>query len=330
MDAYLVHSPTSGRVSAANTLLDKLRGCGDVILGAKLVAPHEPHDVLKTASALTNLDPSQCPDERLRPLVRNMQLRQLSNAAKHLEAIREIASNGRLGLIVEDDCMCTDQLGEALRRVVSAMTPDVDVVFLGLPSPRSPEPGGAVSFDDVASVFNILPTCDSYIVTPAAAQKIAAAFVPVRFPTNVQLTLMIRTLGLRAVISVPNVFVDGSKVGVHAATLDPNNRLIWNQSYCQMDMLVRGAKEEPYTGERQEQFQRLWDSQKQFHEHPDMLTLRAEHLVRAGKYRDAEHVYSLALESADRNHCVVNNASELMRGYTALYKHIQQQRPVPA
>ena len=217
-------------------------------------------------AGLADTDPSHVDDATFRPLVRNMHIRQLSNTLKHAAALKAVAKDSmggedddgkgkgnnkgkgktgahRFSLVVEDDALFGQNIASTLRGACTLAPQDAGIVFLGLPSPVSaPTQEGVSVFDDAVERFQVLPACDSYLVTPAAAAALSEHMHPVRFPTNVQLTYAIRRAGIRAYLAVPNVFVDGSKLGVFACSLDPNNKLVWNQSFCKLDALVRSPQ----------------------------------------------------------------------------------------
>ena len=331
-NALLLHSPMlatsrSAALTVADARIAPLARTGVVTR----VTSHEHGDVAANVNALVDLDASHMPDPAFKPLVANIHVRQLSNAMKHLEALRIASATPdedaaeeclRFTLVMEDDALFSDNVRTVLEYATRGAPADADVVFLGLPSPRAPTAGEAL-FDDVATVFPLLPACDSYLVTKAAAKRLADAFLPVRFVTNVHLSYLLRTLGLRSYVAVPNVFVDGSKIGVFASSLDSNNRLLWNTQYCQADAMVRGeAAYHPSA------FDALW-AQQPFKEHPDNLALRAYHIAKTGRHAEAETAFAEALREYDRHGCLVNNTSKFLREYTLLYRDLQQQPPPP-
>ena len=220
---------------------------------------------------------------------------------------------------MEDDALFGDPVLKSLATTVYNAPDDADLIFLGLPSNRSP-PAGAVSFDDAGSLFPMLPACDSYLVTAEAAARMSASMSPIRFPTNIQLSYAIRTLGLKSYVAVPNVFIDGSKLGVFTCTVDSNSRLIWNQQYCLTDALVRGT--DPYANidsERQQtEFVRLWNEQP-FKEHPDVLAQRGAFLAKRSQPEQARDAYQRAYDKYIADNAIVNNTSEFLRSFISLY-----------
>jgi hypothetical protein len=324
---HMIHSPRLAALRKESMRLISERLAPLSAAGkVDVVSANEPESIVSQVSKLADVNASHVEDAGFRAHIRNMHIRQLSNALKHraaLETALEAMSGSgpgsrfRFSLIVEDDALFSDNVARLIKQTVRDAPPDSDIVFLGLPSKNAPT-DGVSTFDDAIETFELLPACDAYLVSLEGARKLLADFLPVRFCTNVHLTYLARKNGIRSYVAVPNVFVDGSKLGVFTSSLDPNNRLIWNRDFCRLEALVR-AKEPVPDGE----FEAAWASQP-FKEHPNVVALRAEHLARAGKHRDAEELFATALDAFDRGEGIVSNASDFLRRYISLYAHLQQ------
>jgi hypothetical protein len=320
-------------------LIDKAVAPLTLTARVERVEGEEPEDVrAKLAGAppgaLVDLDAKNVSDEQMRPLVKLMHLRQLSNALKHLAAIRRVVSCSvppgvgapRFALVLEDDALFGDQMVEAVTRVALDAPQDADIVFLGLPSTRKPPSAGQPSsFDDPLQLFasHVLPACDSYLITPAGAAKLAARFLPIRFCTTAHLTYLLRAGIVKSYVAVPNAFVDGSKVGVLTSSLNANNQLMWNNPYCRAEAVLR---QRPYGPEERGKFEQAWGEQM-FKEHPDALVLRADHYAAVGSIEEASAAYAKALEMYDRMGCIVNNSSDWLRRYMNLSAFKQADLP---
>jgi len=212
-------------------------------------------------------------------------------------------------------------------------------VFVGLPSTRLPQPGATRStFDDPLALFpgNVLPACESYLVTQEAARRLVEAFLPVRMSTNAHLAYLLRkgraadekaqaqgegeaqvtAAAVRPYVAVPNAFADGSKVGVTTSSIDANNQLVWNQVFCLASELLRSGR--PDKKQVQAEFNELWQKQP-FKEHPDCIVQFADQLAGAGRYGEAQDAYERALTAYGAHNCLVNTTSEFMRRYMATY-----------
>jgi hypothetical protein len=310
----------------------------------------EPEDVQRLLTAqqqqpIVDVEPSHVADPSMRALLRSLHLRQISNALKHVLALRKIAAAGaesgaapRFALVLEDDAAFGDTMPEALARAARDAPADADIVFLGLPSGRAAAPGFAspALFDDPLAVFgsHALPACESYLVTPAGAARIAAGFMPIRFATPTQLTYLARGGLFRAYVAVPNAFVDSSKLGVVVSSVETNNQLLWNQPYCRADALVRGNAppadvpcEPPLPPGTEPTYQAVYDAlweQQPFKTHPDVLVLHAEHLARTGRVDEALDAFARALQAFEAGGCVVNSTSAFLARYMALHGRRQE------
>jgi hypothetical protein len=313
------------------------------------VDSHEPEDVrtqIGGDNGVVMLSPDQLDDASMRHLVQPMHIRSVSNALKHHQALMDAASvaSGTLdaswSLIVEDDAVFNgDLLCDALRRIMRDAPKDADMIFLGLPSKHKgvSHTDDPTVFDDVSDTVRgeVLPACDSYLVSSRAIGRIADSFLPVRFATNMQFTMLIRR-DVRAYSAVPNAFADGSKMGLFTSSLNPNNQLVWSQPYCILALKVAGRSAAnklppgPMTtssssgGVDDDEFMAVWDAQPDlFRKHPDSRVLLADWHAVCGRYSDAERVYGEALAGFDANQCIVSNSSTFMRRYMSVFSHLQ-------
>ena len=291
---------------------------------------------------LLQLDPQQWPEamntpalQPFRSLIRPLHIRQVSNTLGHLAALQAASkscedststSNGddAWSLVIEDDALYNGDQG--IERVVRDAPPDADVIMLGLPSARAASKDACV-FDDMMERFQLLPACESYLVRGRAARALVSAFLPIRLPTAAQLTLLMRHLGLRVLVAVPNVFVDGSKFGVFTSSLEMNNRLLWNQPHCILEALLKsGAYDRDAAGAAKEA-QAAWDAQP-FKAHPDALGVWGMHLAKQGRCTQAETAFAQAYEAYTKEGCLLNQTSEFLKAYVAVYRDLQS--PVTA
>lgn len=171
-------------------------------------------------------------------------------------------------LVLEDDVVYSRSSVDAdICTVVDTAPVDWEMIFLGLPITVDKQKHvGTITprvvfekLEEFYSKSNIstIMACDSYLITRAGARKLVQNFLPVRFPTHIHLSWRIggyarqgarsdarhdahgATLSSKQCVSpyvrvysvFPNVFLDGSKLGVFASALTANNRLMWNRGY---------------------------------------------------------------------------------------------------
>lgn len=352
---YVIHSPDISVFRSANvaklqkvfTAIQQRRrsstGSGDADSDFQLTRfhvigrQHEPDSVvrdndLKQITDVRLSEDLQSPYDRF---VVPLNVKHVSNALKHLEALREISRNGHgsqnkdeeINLVLEDDVLYNEQLMEAsLVRAMGARPARWDVLFLGLPTSLDNTNENNIQFQEAASVFKVLPSCESYIIRPDAAARLAERLLPLRFPTNVQLSWLLlgpraHELGLHAHIMSPSIFLDGSKYGTCTSTINMNNRLTWNPEYVRIFGLVRGKPEE-FTKEDGIEVDRLYDAMN-FKNHPDAIYLYALSFVRRGDHAKAADFMAKALKQYDANKCVLKRGSEFLNVYCDLFRHLQ-------
>lgn len=173
-------------------------------------------------------------------------------------------------------------------------------------------------FDSTLERFSILPAVDSYLITPRAASKLATAFLPVRFATHIHLTYLVQLLGLRVYHAVPNVFVDGSKLGALTSSLDSNNRLLWSQAYCQAEALIQDKAATLTQAELDTAL-----SSVPLADHPDVMALRGTALAARGDARGAEAMFSKAYAAYEKDNCLLDMNCKFLRAYMAIHRDLQ-------
>ena len=313
-NVFIVHSKILSDIRRPSLALLKDRLGPLSKQGVNVISDNDAEDLLSSSQQFMDVTPHKDLPPEYAAVLRPIHVRQLSNSMKHLDAITRAAASGggSHALIVEDDALFSDTVVGTLTLIMQHIPADADIVFLGLPTPESSD-GSRVVFHEATKLFKTVPACDSYIVSSSGAQKLAAAMLPIRFCTNVQLSYLIKTLGLHAYVSSPNVFIDGSKLGVYSSSIEVNNHLSWNQSYCKMAQASSVVE-----------FDEIMAGQP-FKEHPDVLRMKAAFLARQGRFREAREVYKVAFARYESDNVLMTDASDLLRGYMALYRHFQEE-----
>lgn len=293
-------------------------------LGWRFVGAREPSDITpQVVAAHVLVEPLS--DPRLHHLnahSRPLGQRHVSNALNHLDALRLASEcpDGTACLVVEDDIVPLSGWADRLAAAVADAPKDFDVIFTGIPS------GSSAAFTRLEKK-SVLPICESYIVTPGAAKRLAAGFLPVRFPTPAHLGFLAAHLGLDLYTVNPAVFNDGSKIGAFVGTVDAgnNSRLILNQTYHDAFRLL-GAPEGHDATEELEAVARAIDASP-FSGHPDMLHAMAMVKWRTRGPAIAMPIFASAVAAALAANAVVNSESRLLRDYIDLHRHIQPPSP---
>lgn len=288
---------------------------GDFIQRAVNYTPIKEQDELKQDN------PVQSPTF-YNQFIKNMHLFQLSSALKHYKALEYIANSdaNSLNIVLEDDVVYEEKVCLMLDKLFSNLPTSYDMVFLGLPGSVEIKDRSSIQYQNTSEVFRVLPYNDSYLITPKAAKALYDAFLPIKFVMNIQLSYLMETLGLKTVIALPALFIEGSKLGMFISTLNPNNHLVFNQDFMRIKAFVE--REEPITPEEEKQIDELI-SKSQVQNHPDFQYIVCRYYTKQKRYTDAESLYEKALQVYLANNCIVNHESQFLKDYCRLYKNLQ-------
>ena len=286
-------------------------------------------DHIKT---MVNLNRSTDSNDRWDPHVRNMHINQVSNAFKHLRCIEQIsqkvsASKQDIYLVIEDDVCFAKNIADTLADLCDQLPTDYDAVFLGFPGDTNPNDRSVFQFRPVAPTFAILPSCESYIISPAAAKKMLARFAPVRFSATKQIAFTAEATNTNLQYCMPNIFSDGSKIGRFVSTQTPNNRLMYSQDYVRAFSLLQSADSQDDTA---------WDTatrdleRSPIADHPDVIHLLARICVRKGEYRKAQEHFRKGDAVYQGSGAIINGESEFLRDYIDNFRNLQDDIEVSA
>jgi hypothetical protein len=259
--------------------------------------------------------------ESFKSLLKPMHVNAFSNTLKHFTALRMVVENCKTEprsrhVILEDDVLFNDQVVLMLNETIKSMPPSADVVFLGLPCTKSGTPTNVV-FEESRSIFKQLPCCDSYIVTHEGATKLLGSFLPIKFQTPIHLSYLFDKLDMKVYACSPNVFIDGSKLGVFMSSIEQNNVLLWNPEYNIVKALM--AKGPESVGEIEALI-----SQAHFKEHPDFRYLSALTYMTQGKFKEARDSFEKAFDVYVAENCIVGPDSQFMKDYVQIFKYLQE------
>ena len=274
-------------------------------------------------------------DAQARPLT----LPSLSNLVRHRDVIRRVAEAAEaleapnLTLVLEDDALRTDATPALVTRFLQAAARNAfkaDIVFAGLPRVT---PDGKVQPDSLTlkdadlndiellrlqSAFLVLPSKESYFLTPAGAKKLWAHWKDkVSFRTAVQLSWSIRALNLKAFYFSTNLFVDGSKVGYYAISCAAHGALLYNAAYmgalAALQKPDRGAADLEAAQQALEGLEKVMRNPNVTHQRGVVAFLRGDHKRAHALLLEA---YDLAIAEGaciDHTSDLLNNAINVCR-----------------
>lgn len=297
-----------------------------------LVSAHDPSDITQQdVQSLVCLNrgggtPQDAPS-KWDQQVQNMHVNQVSNALKHLKCLHMISNSApsapppqsSVHLVLEDDIMYPPDVADRFLAICERLPRDHDIAFLG--QPGQPLPPDQVGYTFVPQAFPVLPCCESYIVSPAAATKLLSKFLPIRFSANKQLSFAIEQTLCSSLQATPNLFSDGSKVGSYCSTLSPNTGLMFDATY----MAAWKALHEEQEQVTQEQLRQLETAlaESPLKDHADILHMRARIVARQGRHQEANEVFASADSAYERSHAIINGESEFLQAYCDNFKYLQ-------
>lgn len=253
--------------------------------------------------------------------LRNMHINHLSNILKHRLALQTIAAQEDehvISIILEDDVVYNDNIADGLLKVLSNLPDEYDILFLGLPSQN--DLSKDIKYQRMNEIFKVLPCCESYHVTKKGAEKLLDIFKPIKFSYNVHLSYLIAKTKAEAFSAVPNIFVDGSKLGLYFSSLEVNNRLIFNQEYVNLARMVTEKNE--YTPEEVQNINKMFEDVK-LKTNPEFYYLKAKYEEKRKNYAYSKAIYEFTYDLYDNNGTILNNQSYFLRDYIRIFKHQQ-------
>ncbi|NBX51476.1 hypothetical protein EBT25_16495 [bacterium] len=234
----------------------------------------------------------------------------------------EVASAGpnALNIVLEDDVSFDpNNVFKMIETAIKKYEAGA-IMFLGLPNNGRPASDGQIDVVPTREFFEILPYNDSYMIDAEAAKKLYDAFMPIRFITNINMTLAIERSGVKSYQTIPNIFVDGTKIGIFTSSLNPNNVLMFNADYMKLREIA--TKPGEISAEDRVTVEKIC-TQSPCAPHPDFQYMRALYLQKMGEYKEAAKTYKSAHETYERNTCIINHESAFLKDYIKTFKHLQ-------
>ena len=244
-----------------------------------------------------------------------LKVTQVSNCMKHFHALGKIAACtykiDTYHIVIEDDVVFNEDIASTLHAALTTFNKVQGVMFLGMPSTMTTQ--GA---QRIKEVYNVLPCCDSYVVDPATAKRLSDNYAPIKFTNNIQMSYLFDKLGISAYLSAPNVFIDGTKLGIYMNSITSNNQLVFNNIYTALiEALAKPELDHEKMTSLLKQAQPDW--------HPTFLHIKALYESKKGEYAAAERSFKQALKAYDEHGGVYDSQNELLRDFMKIYRHLQ-------
>lgn len=304
IDLYIIVSnQTKVRAPKLDELQQKIKKNHDVKV--TFITGNEPEDItpqkIRETIAIEKIN-----NPLYDSLLRTLGPKQVSNALKHLDALKAIAADTRPGsypIVLEDDPLTPDTFDADFQNMFEALPSGWEFVMLGLP-------GKIAGFQPLSEVYKALPVCNAYMVKQSVASRIANTFLPLRYVTNIHLSYSLEAFGIKPLLYAPQIFIDGSKYGVYVSTLTPTNELLFNKEFVL-------AKQQIADGLHQDALSTIRSSPLK--NHPDFMHLRALCELKVHGKDVAEKTFEQALKVFEDNNAITNNESKFLTDYIGLY-----------
>lgn len=320
LSIYFIHSSDLVmRKQICESFINKINDSFDVNI--KYIDEEDPKDIDVTKiKEMVKLEKSQTNDI-FDALLKNIHVKQLSNTLKHLKAYQYIEkSTDDYSLILEDDIIYSQEVVQNLKNVMENMKTlpeDWNILFTGMPQPSGLNITQPII--NVNEIFKIIPVCDSYFVNRKNVTELISKFVPIKFCTNIQLSYIFTHQGIKAHMSVPNVFVDGSKYGMFLSSLETNNKLFLNPDY---NKLITIVNKKEYSDEEKNIVDQIIKN-TQFANHPDFMYQVGLYQLHNKNFIKAKEIFDSLYDIYTKNNSVMNSESEFLFNYCNLFAHFQ-------
>ena len=324
---FIIHTKMlEHRKKALEKLVETFDKSSDMKIDVVYVSAYEP-DSIRSDDIKGLLDLGKNEEllgKTYNDLVKNLHVKEASNALKHLWAIQQgadvVKNDTKVDyiMVLEDDVLYGDNVNAILFDSLKAIGKEMKkeepphMYFLGQPAKDEMDTKG-ITFRNTQEDFKIIPCCDSYVIPAQFVEKVAEAFLPIRFVTNVQLSYMMEHKDIKAVSIWPNVFVDGSKFGAYISSIETNNRLFLNNDY---NMMLKNIMD-PKIVVTDSQFDNL-----KFKDHPDMQYLRGLAAFKRNEFTKCKEIFDAIYPIYEANHNLLNNKSEFLFNYINVHKFL--------
>jgi hypothetical protein len=246
---------------------------------------------------------------------------QLSQSLKHIEALRAIAESDdehALHIVLEDDVLvATKDLSSALLDLNKALQkqPDWSLCFLCNIVKSSPSTPLLVPVEP-----NELTFVSAYAVSKTAAQSLLDVFFPIRQIYNLHLRACCTPSDLQCFRVSRSIFINGSKFGGFASSVDPSNALVFNPFYIQLKNLIINNKIELID-------KCINDASPSLDKNQDFLALVFDAYILTKRYQQAKLVIDKAYHLAGANGAFLTNESPILKKAITVYKYLQTDLP---
>lgn len=330
VNVYVIHySNLNTRKKIITNLETKLRSISteniDINITNKVISNFDPEKIQNdfVAKIFENKDLPNTENQFFNQFKMNVpQSRVISNALKHFEVYNIVKQqdDNSINIIVEDDVFYNEHFEKNFATFIKDTTKDnFDMVFFGLPGNKPHEETNDMCILDLDENIKLIPCCDSYFINTRCAKKLVECFVPIRYPTNIQLTYLIDKMKFKVGRTYPNLMVDGSKLGFYPSTISSNNILLFNNTY----KLIYKLLEKSELNQDEIQMVKTAFSNNNIENNPDFMFLEGLFNLKTKHFEECKMFFDKAILEYEKHNSCINNQSAILQNYIELCKHIQ-------
>jgi len=325
---FIIHAKSlTIRASRFQTILRTIDDISKNGLTVKtqFIHQHEPGEIqtkLEELNKLVSYDPIGDADFDNQRYMLSVPI--ISNIEKHKEAWRYISklseSSKSLYLIIEDDALLFPECVNNLRELFQKDHSSWDMLSLGLSTTNAQS--NADDFINFRDTMRVLPSKEAYCLKPQTAKLFLEQSTNYKFIMRLHLSYLIKqNPNLKVMFLKNRIFIDGSKLGIFPSSIHPTNILIFNSEFVQMHTYVRKTAEE--VKKDFSKIERLYKTVENIHS-PDAMHMYGILLMKAGRIKDAEEIFTEAIQEMKKQQGFLNNQSELANNLVDLYKVLQK------
>lgn len=277
-------------------------------------------------------------------LLQNLHINHISNISNHIYALELIQTHIKshnkdnikhLYLILEDDIVCLNTIEQNFKNVLNHLAKEefeYDLLFTGLPividnekiNKNADKKIDNIEYKFIASYLPIIPSCDSYFISPQCVDKLLKEIYPIHYIYNIQLSYLMHKLQLKNYYITPNIFIEATKIGLLPSSININNAHIYSEPFMKMVDILNIPKDEfnKDVEKYEKEFNTLYETLKQ-HNNPDNLYLFAILHNKLNKHETALNIFKEAHKLYNNQPSNIVNESNFIKDYIATYKYLQ-------
>ena len=261
-------------------------------------------------------------DKMLSPI----NIEQISNIEKHLEAYKLICDNDCIHFIIEDDVILTQEYEKNINMLINDCLDDEqnwDILFTCLSSDGTSLSNNMIS--NVNDMYKTLPAKSSYFIKPNICKKLIEYIKLYKYSMKGILNrFMYENKDLRFKMYNKHTLLEATKIGLLPTSINNSNMLIHNSDYINMIKLLS----QETTLLQYEQAKTIYNKIEKLGS-SDVNHIMGIFCHKIGKYKEAFTYMSKAINIVKEKQGILNKHSEILNNLINLFQLLQQEEIEP-